>query len=219
MESGTNREIASLIDHTILSANARTEDIERYCCEAITHGFCSVVVNPIHVARVAGALQGTRIRTATVIGFPLGANLTSLKTQETDVALRQGADEIDVVIDLGAMADGRYKDVETELSEVRKISAGKILKVIIEACLLTDEGKIAASSIAAAVGADFIKTSTGSSTGGATVEDVALIRRTVGPNIGVKASGGIRTRSVALQMLDAGATRIGTSAGPLLLQH
>lgn len=219
MPRNIDRQIASLIDHTILNANASARDIEAYCSDAIAHGFCSVVVNPVHVSRVSAALQGTNVRTASVIGFPLGGNVTALKVKETEIALEQGADEIDVVIDLGAMADGRYADVETELAAMRKVSAGKTLKVIIEACLLTEEGKIAASSISAAVRADFVKTSTGFSTGGATVEDIALIRRTIGPDIGIKASGGIRTRETAFLMLDAGATRIGTSVGPLLLQQ
>jgi deoxyribose-phosphate aldolase len=175
-------------------------------------------VNPIHVRRVADALQGTHVSTASVIGFPLGGHVPALKVKETEVALEQGAGEIDVVIDLGAIADGRYADIESELKAIRRTSEGKIMKVIIEACLLTDERKIAASSISAAIGADFVKTSTGFSTGGATAEDIALIRRTVGPEIGIKASGGIRTRETALQMLDAGATRIGSSVGPLLLQ-
>lgn len=207
-----------MIDHTILKANASSEEIDTYCSDAIEHGFCSVVVNPIYVSRVSAALQGTNVRTAAVVGFPLGANVTQLKVMETDAALRDGADEIDVVIDLGAMVDGRYADVENELIAVRKVSAGKVLKVIIEACLLTEEGKIAASSISTAIGADFVKTSTGFSTGGATVDDIALIRRTIGPDVGIKASGGIRSRDAALAMLHAGATRIGTSVGPLLLQ-
>lgn len=218
MQGNTERQIASLIDHTILKADASALEIEKYCAEAIQHGFCSVVVNPIHVRRVADALGGTNVRTASVIGFPLGGNVPALKVKETESAFEQGADEIDVVIDLGAMADGRYADVESELRAVRKASEGKIMKVIIEACLLTDEGTIAASSISAATGADLVKTSTGFSSGGATVEDIALIRRTVGPEIGIKASGGIRTRETALRMLDAGATRIGSSVGPLLLQ-
>lgn len=218
MQGNTEKQIASLIDHTILKADASAREIEAYCAEAIQHGFCSVVVNPIHVRRVADALRGTNVRAASVIGFPLGGNVPALKVKETEIALEQGADEIDVVIDLGAMADGRYADVESELKAVRKASQGKIMKVIIEACLLTDEGKIAASSISAATGADLVKTSTGFSTGGATVDDIGLIRRTVGPEIGIKASGGIRTRETALRMLDAGATRIGSSVGPLLLQ-
>jgi deoxyribose-phosphate aldolase len=219
MHDDISRDIASLIDHTILSPNATGGDVERYCAEAVRHGFCSVVVNPIHVSRVASTLRESGVRTASVVGFPLGATSTTIKVKETEVALQHGADEIDVVIDLGAMADGRFRDVEADLAAVRGFSAGKTLKVIIEACLLSEEDKIVASRISAAIGADFVKTSTGFSTGGATVRDVELIRATVGPHIGVKASGGIRTREAALQMLNAGATRIGTSAGPVLLQH
>jgi deoxyribose-phosphate aldolase len=219
MKDGSSREIASLIDHTILKPNASVEEIERYCAEGLEFGFCSVVVNPIHVSRVSEMLKGSGVRTTCVVGFPLGAELTVVKLKQTEMALQQGADEIDVVIDIGAFVDGRYRDIETELAAIRRASTGKILKVIVEACLLSDEGKIATSSIAAAAGADFVKTSTGFSTGGATVHDVALIRKTVGPDIGVKASGGIRTRADAMQMLDAGANRIGTSVGPLLLQR
>lgn len=219
MPSKMDRQIASLMDHTILNANASAREIEAYCSDAIAHGFCSVVVNPVHVSRVSAALQGSNVRTASITGFPLGSNVTAMKVKETEFALEQGADEIDVVIDLGAMADGRYADVENELAAVRRVSAGRTLKVIIEASLLNEESKIAASSISAAVGADFVKTSTGLSTGGATVEDIALIRGIIGPDIGIKASGGIRTREAAFQMLDSGATLIGTSVGPLLLQH
>lgn len=218
MQDDSNREIASLIDHTILKANASVEDIGRYCTEGLEFGFCSVVVNPIHVSRASQMLKGSGVGTTCVVGFPLGAELTAVKLKQTEMALHQGADEIDVVIDLGAYVDGRYRDIETELAAIRRASKGRILKVIIEASLLSDDGKIATSSMAAAAGADFVKTSTGFSNGGATVHDVALIRKTVGPDIGVKASGGIRTRADAMQMLDAGANRIGTSVGPLLLR-
>ncbi|NOV20223.1 deoxyribose-phosphate aldolase [Ensifer adhaerens] len=219
MQDDSNREIASLIDHTILKANASVEDIGRYCTEGLEFGFCSVVVNPIHVSRASQMLKGSEVGTTCVVGFPLGAELTAVKLKQTEMALHQGADEIDVVIDLGAYVDGRYRDIETELAAIRRASKGRILKVIIEASLLSDDGKIATSSMAAAAGADFVKTSTGFSNGGATVHDVALIRKTVGPDIGVKASGGIRTRADAMQMLDAGANRIGTSVGPLLLRR
>lgn len=218
MQTDRSRKIASLIDHTILKPNASIEEIGRYCAEGLEFGFCSVVVNPIHVSRVAQTLKGSGVKTTCVVGFPLGAELTLVKLKQTEMAIEQGADEIDVVIDIGAYVDGRYRDIETELAAIRRVSTGKTLKVIIEACLLSDEGKIATSSLAAAAGADFVKTSTGFSSGGATAHDVALIRKTVGTEIGVKASGGIRTIADAFQMLDAGANRLGTSVGPLLLK-
>ncbi|MBD9508038.1 deoxyribose-phosphate aldolase [Ensifer sp. ENS07] len=218
MQNDNSRKIASLIDHTILKPNASVEEIGRFCAEGIEFGFCSVVVNPIHVSRVSQTLKGSGVKTTCVVGFPLGAELTLVKLKQTEMAIQQGADEIDVVIDLGAFVDGRYRDIETELAAIRRASTGKILKVIIETALLSDEGKITTSSISATAGADFVKTSTGFSTGGATVHDIALIRKTVGTEIGVKASGGIRTRADALQMLNAGANRIGTSVGPLVLK-
>jgi len=207
-----SRELASLIDHTILKPDAITADIRRFCEEAVTYGFHSVCVNGVHVPFVAELLAGTTVRTCAVVGFPLGAVRHKIKAAEADDALAAGADEIDMVIDIGALKDGNTTGVYQDIATIRNACGPKLLKVIIEACLLSDEEKEAACRLAEEAGADFVKTSTGFSTGGATVEDVALMRRVVREKMGVKASGGIRSRADALLMIAAGATRIGASA-------
>jgi deoxyribose-phosphate aldolase len=206
-------ELAGLIDHTILKPDATRAEVARLCDEAIAHGFASVCVNPVHAAFVAGRLAGSKVRTCVVVGFPLGANGAAVKAAETAAMLAAGADEIDMVIDVGALKEGDLARVRTDIDAVRAAAKDRVLKVIIETCLLTDAEKETACRIAKDAGADFVKTSTGFSTGGATVGDIALMRAVVGPNLGVKASGGIRDTATALAMVAAGASRIGASAG------
>ncbi|MCI0756950.1 deoxyribose-phosphate aldolase [Teichococcus vastitatis] len=213
----TPAELAPLIDHTLLKADATEAELRRYCAEAAEHHFCSVCVNPAHVALVAGALRGTGVKTCSVVGFPLGATLPETKKAETASAVRDGADEIDMVINIGALRDNKLDAVRADIAAVRAACPGKVLKVIIETCLLDDEQKRTACRLSAEAGADFVKTSTGFSTGGATVADVALMRQTVGQALGVKASGGVRTWDAAQALIAAGATRIGASSGVALI--
>lgn len=207
--------IASYIDHTLLKPEASRDDILKVCAEAAEYGFKSVCVNPLWVGTVHTALKGSGVLTCSVIGFPLGATTTEVKVFEARGALQDGADEIDMVIDIAAARRGDYdalvRDIAAVADEVH--TGGGILKVIIETSLLTDEQKVLACQAAVEAGADFVKTSTGFNGGGATVEDIALMRRTVGPDLGVKASGGVRSREDAQAMIDAGATRIGASSG------
>ncbi|MDJ0389993.1 deoxyribose-phosphate aldolase [Roseomonas sp. E05] len=210
-------ELAPLIDHTLLKPEATVAEVLRYCEEARRFRFCSVCVNPVHVARVAEALRGSGVKTCSVVGFPLGATTPGDKAAETANAVRNGADEIDMVVNIGALREGRLDAVREDIAAVRAACAGKVLKVIIETCLLDDDQKRAACRLAAEAGADFVKTSTGFSTGGATVADVALMRGVVGAALGVKASGGIRTLETAQAMIAAGATRIGASSGVALV--
>jgi deoxyribose-phosphate aldolase len=205
--------LASYIDHTLLKADATEAQITRLCEEAREHRFASVCVNPRWVALCAQLLAGSGVRVCTVIGFPLGASSSAIKAAETRQAVADGADELDMVISVGDLKAGNYEFVRTDIRGVVKAAEGRTVKVIIEACLLTDEEKSLACKLAMAAGADFVKTSTGFSTGGATVADVKLMRAAVGPNFGVKAAGGIRTRKDALAMIEAGANRIGASAG------
>ena len=205
--------LASYIDHTLLKADATEAQITRLCEEAREHRFASVCVNPRWVALCAQLLAGSGVRVCTVIGFPLGASSSAIKAAETRQAVADGADELDMVISVGDLKAGNYEFVRTDIRGVVKAAEGRTVKVIIEACLLTDEEKSLACKLARAAGADFVKTSTGFSTGGATVADVKLMRAAVGPNFGVKAAGGIRTRQDALAMIEAGANRIGASAG------
>ena len=205
--------LASYIDHTLLKADATEAQITRLCEEAREHRFASVCVNPRWVALCAQLLAGSGVRVCTVIGFPLGASSSAIKAAETRQAVADGADELDMVISVGDLKAGNYEFVRTDIRGVVKAAEGRTVKVIIEACLLTDEEKSLACKLAMAAGADFVKTSTGFSTGGATVADVKLMRAAVGPNFGVKAAGGIRTRQDALAMIEAGANRIGASAG------
>lgn len=206
--------IASLIDHTLLKAETTKEQIVQLCAEAKEHSFASVCVNPAWVAAAAEELKGSVVKVCTVIGFPLGASTTETKAFETKDAIAKGAQEIDMVINIGALKSGNTETVKADIEAVVEAANGKsIVKVIIETSLLTDEEKRAACELAKSAGADFVKTSTGFSTGGATVEDVKLMRGTVGPEMGVKASGGVRSLEDLQAMVEAGATRIGASSG------
>jgi deoxyribose-phosphate aldolase len=213
----TPAELAPLIDHTLLKADATEAELRRYCDEAREHRFCSVCVNPANVALVAGELRDSGVRTCSVVGFPLGATTPEAKAAETADAVRNGADEIDMVINIGALRDGKLDAVRADIAAVRAACPGKVLKVIIETCLLSDEEKRTACRLSAEAGADFVKTSTGFSTSGATVADVALMRETVGEALGVKASGGVRTWDTALALIAAGASRLGASSGVALV--
>lgn len=201
-----------LFDHTILKADATREMVERVCREAREHHFMSVCVNSYYTGFVADELQGSDVRVCTVVGFPLGQMSTKAKAAETRIAVEDGADEIDMVINVGALKGGDDAVVFEDIRAVRKACEGKVLKVIIETCLLNEEEKVRACRLAMEAKADFVKTSTGFSTGGATKEDVVLMRKTVGDTMGVKASGGIRDKEKAVEMLEAGADRLGTSA-------
>lgn len=202
-----------LIDHTILKADAKVADIEKLCKEAIEFDFMSVCVNPAYVKMCADLLKGSDVKVCTVIGFPLGANTTEVKVFETADAVKNGADEIDMVINITRMKNCEYDYILNEIKAIRAACEGKILKVIFETCLLTDEEVVKACELSVEAGADFVKTSTGFSTGGATVHHVKLMRDTVKDKAGVKASGGVRTHEDLLAMVEAGANRIGTSAG------
>jgi len=202
-----------VIDHTILKPDARREEVLRFCREAVEQRFASVCVNPRWVPTVASALAGSGVATCSVIGFPLGAIPTAVKAQEAAWVVAAGAAEVDMVIDIGALKDGDTDTVRADIAAVKQACGPALLKVIIETCLLTDAEKVTACRLAAQAGAAYVKTSTGFSTGGATAADVALMRETVGDALGVKASGGVRTREDALKMLAAGASRIGASAG------
>lgn len=207
-------ELNRYIDHTLLKPAATRADIAKLCAEAKEYRFASVCVNSAHIAEVAAALAGTDVAPCCVIGFPLGAMETEAKAHEAARAASLGAKEIDMVMDIGAAKEGDFARVEADISAVVSAIQGRAkLKVILECCLLTDEEKTAACLAAKRAGADFVKTSTGFSTGGATEHDVALMRAAVGDDMGVKASGGIRTREDALRMIAAGASRIGASAG------
>ena len=208
------RELAKTIDHTLLKPDASAAQIIKVCDEAKAYHFASVCVNPSRIALVAEQLKGTDVTPCCVVGFPLGAIPSESKAAETAVAVKNGAREIDMVIDIGAAKDGDWAKVEADIAAVKAAcgDAAK-LKVIIETCLLTDDEKVQACLAAKRAKADFVKTSTGFSKAGATVEDVRLMRRTVGPELRVKAAGGIHTREEALAMLEAGATRIGASSG------
>ena len=205
--------LASYIDHTLLKADATEAQIRTLCAQAREFHFASVCVNPRWVALCAQELAGSGVKVCTVIAFPLGASVSAVKAAETRQAVADGADELDMVISVGDLKTGNNETVQADIRAVVRAAAGKTVKVIIETCLLTDEEKTRACKLAMAAGADFVKTSTGFSAGGATVADVRLMRAAVGPNFGVKAAGGIRTREQALAMIEAGATRIGASAG------
>ncbi|MCQ4088214.1 deoxyribose-phosphate aldolase [Saccharibacillus sp. JS10] len=211
--------LASMIDHTLLKADATQVEVEKLIEEAKMYTFASVCVNPTWVAFAAERLTGTPVKVCTVIGFPLGASTSETKAFETRDAIQKGAHEIDMVLNIGALKSGNVEQVERDVRAVVEAAAGEALvKVIIETCLLTDEEKVLASELSVRAGADFVKTSTGFSTGGATVEDIALMRKTVGPTVGVKASGGVRSREDMEKMIQAGATRIGASSGVKIMQ-
>lgn len=213
--------IASAIDHTLLKPEATAQDIEKVCLEALQNGFASVCVNPCWVPLVASRLAGSRVKVCTVIGFPLGANQTETKLAEASLALSQGASELDTVQNVGALRSRDYTLVKREIAKLAELAhdRGAILKVILETSLLTTEQKVKACQLAVEAKADFVKTSTGFSTAGATVDDIKLMRQTVGPAVGVKASGGIRTLATVREMLAAGADRIGASAGVQILNE
>ncbi|RJE84303.1 deoxyribose-phosphate aldolase [Paenibacillus sp. 1011MAR3C5] len=211
--SWSSAEVAAMIDHTILKADATKSDIIAICKEAREHHFATVCVNAGWVPLVAEELKGSGVGITTVVGFPLGATTTASKAFEATQAINDGATEIDMVLNIGLLKSGDYEGVQRDVEGVVAACKGKAaLKVILETGLLTDEEKVNACELCVAAGADFVKTSTGFGKGGATAEDIALMRRTVGPTIGVKASGGVRDLETALQMLNSGATRIGASS-------
>lgn len=211
----TKKNVAGIIDHTLLKPEATEADIDRICKEAIEYEFASVCVNPSFVKQSALALKDSNVNVATVIGFPLGATSSASKAYETRVAIADGADEVDMVISVGRAKSGNWDYVRDDIKAVVDAAAPThtLVKVIIETCLLTDDEKVKACQCAKEAGADFVKTSTGFSTAGAKAEDVALMRKTVGPEMGVKASGGIHTSEEAIAMINAGANRLGVSAG------
>ena len=210
--------IEKLIDHTLLKSDASAEQIKKICAEARQYGFMSVCVNPARVELVHKELEGSGVKTCCVIGFPLGATLSSVKAFEAQEAIKLGAEEVDMVINIGAVKDGNWELVESDICAVVEAASGKALvKVIIETCLLTDEEKIKACECAMRAKADFVKTSTGFSTAGATEHDVKLMRSVVGDSMGVKASGGVRTPEDAEKFIAAGTSRLGTSNGEKLL--
>lgn len=215
-----NKPLNKYFDHTLLKADATTDQIDELCREALAHDFYSVCVNSCNVAQCADVLKGSDVKIAAVVGFPLGACTTATKAFETEEACRDGASEIDMVINIGALKEGGeefvYEDIKAVVDAAAKY--GAIVKVIIETCLLTDEEKVTACRLAKEAGAAFVKTSTGFSTGGATAEDVALMRKTVGADMQVKASGGIRDYETVIAMIEAGADRIGASASVKIME-
>lgn len=213
----TKNEMAKMIDHTLLKAVGTPDEVTQLCREALEYGFASVCVNPYHVPLAKQLLEGSDVLVCTVIGFPLGATSTAAKAFEAEEAVRAGAREVDMVINIGLLKAGRQdevlKDIRSVVEAATAVDKDAVVKVIIETCYLTDDEKIIACKLSKEAGAHFVKTSTGFGTGGATVEDIALMRKTVGPQMGVKASGGIKNARQAMDMVEAGATRIGASAG------
>ncbi|PKL46289.1 MAG: deoxyribose-phosphate aldolase [Candidatus Riflebacteria bacterium HGW-Riflebacteria-2] len=207
-----SRDLARYIDHTLLKPNATRDEIVKLCEEAREYSFASVCVNPANVGLSAKLLDGCPVKVCTVNGFPLGATSSFVKATETRDAIANGASEIDMVINVGALKSKDYELVKQDIARVVEAACGNTVKVILETSLLTDEEKVKACELSKLAGADFVKTSTGFSTGGATLEDICLMRQTVGPNMGVKASGGIRDTETAINMIQLGATRIGASA-------
>ena len=205
------------IDHTILKPETTQEQVEKILSEAKEYDFASVCVNPTWVSLAAESLKDSDVKVCTVIGFPLGANTSAVKAFEAEDAIANGADEIDMVINVGALKAGNDALVLDDIKAVVDASGDKLVKVIIEACLLTDDEKVRACQLSKEAGADYVKTSTGFSTGGATVADVALMRKTVGPDMGVKASGGARSYEDAIAFIEAGASRIGASSGVAIM--
>ena len=209
--------IAKMIDHTMLKADATTETIKRYCSEAKEYGFASVCVNTCHVPLVAEELKGSDVKVCCVVGFPLGAMSTAAKAFEAKKAVHDGADEVDMVINVGGMKDSNYEMVKADIKAVVDASEGRTVKVIIETCLLTKDEIVKACELSVEAGAAFVKTSTGFSTGGALASDVALMKKTVGDRAKIKASGGIRTYEQVMELINAGAERIGAGNGVILL--
>ena len=221
MNLTVQEEVAGLIDHTLLKPDAKRGDVAHLCEEARSAHFASVCINPCWVPLAVAELVDSAVKVCTVIGFPLGASRTAAKVAEAKLALLDGARELDMVLNIGALRSGDYDAAGEEIAALSDLvhASGAVLKVILETCLLSDEEKRKACRLAADAKADFVKTSTGFSTGGATVEDVTLMRREVGPCMGVKASGGVRTLAALAAMVEAGATRIGTSSGMAILRE
>ena len=217
----TMTQLSTLIDHTVLKPEAKPQDIAKLCEEAREYQFASVCVNPVFVSMCVDRLNGTKVKTGAAVGFPLGANTSQTKAFETQLAVQQGAGEVDMVIHVGALKAGNLDYVKEDIAAVVSVAhqGGALVKVILETCLLTDEQKVTGCKLAQEAGADFVKTSTGFSSSGATVEDIALMRKTVGPDMGVKASGGIRSLQDVIAMVEAGATRIGTSSGVKIMHE
>lgn len=214
------KSISSMIDHTVLKPEATREMVKILCEEAMEHEFAAVCVNPYHVAFCKELLKNSHVKVATVIGFPLGANTKETKAFETKDSIKNGADEVDMVINIGALKDKNYDHVKQDIEAVVKAANGQaIVKVIIETSLLNEEEKIKACELALEAKADFVKTSTGFSTGGATVEDVMLMKSVVGNKMEIKASGGVRSLETAKMMISAGATRLGTSSGIKIIEE
>jgi deoxyribose-phosphate aldolase len=206
--------LSTYIDHTLLKPDTNEKQIIDLCNEAMKYHFASVCINPVWVKKAGEVLINSDIKVCTVIGFPLGANTINIKSFEANKAILDGAEELDMVINIGKLKSGNWDFVQNDIEMIVQEAKGKsIVKVILETCLLTDEEKVKACQIAQNAGADFVKTSTGFSTGGATIEDVKLMRKTVGDTMGVKASGGIRDYEIAVKFIEAGATRIGASSG------
>lgn len=207
------RDLAKIIDHTILKAEVTEAEVEKICSEAVKYEFASVCINPSMVKKASELLKNSNVRVCTVVGFPLGANTSEVKAFEAKDAIEKGATEVDMVINIGKLKEGNLEYVKKDIEAVVNVAKGRALtKVIIETCLLTDEEKIIVCKIAKDAGADFVKTSTGFSNGGATAKDIKLMREAVGKELGVKASGGVRTLEDAMVMIENGATRIGASA-------
>jgi deoxyribose-phosphate aldolase len=211
--------MARWIDHTLLKPEVTKQEVEHICSEAREHSFASVCVNPTWVSLSHKLLRNSGVKVCTVIGFPLGATLPEVKAAETRQTITQGAEEVDMVINVGALKSGDLALVEHDIRSVVRAAGRRTVKVILETCLLTDEEKVQACTIAQRAGADFVKTSTGFNKGGATVTDVALMRKVVGPTMGVKASGGVRSYDEACKMVEAGATRIGASASVAIVSN
>jgi deoxyribose-phosphate aldolase len=207
--------LAKMLDHTLLKTEATAAQVKKLCAEAREYKFATVIVHPTWTKLIVSELKGSGVKPGIVVGFPMGANIPEVKAFETKMALEQGAQEIDMVLNIGALKSSDLDLVERDVRAVVDVAhaGGALVKVIIECCLLTDDEKVTACKLCQKAGADFVKTSTGLSTGGATVHDVELMRKTVGPQMGVKAAGGIRTYEEVIAMIKAGATRIGTSAG------
>ena len=208
-----DKKLSKYIDHTLLAAKATSEEITKLCNEAKEYDFASVCVNTCYVPLCAQLLKGTDVKVCCVVGFPLGAMSSEAKAFETKWAVENGAEEVDMVINVGKLKEKDYDYVKKDIEAVIDAKGNALVKVIIECCLLSDEEKVKVCQICKEAGADFVKTSTGFSTGGAKAEDVALMRQTVGPDMGVKAAGGIHSYDEAMAMINAGATRIGASAG------
>ncbi len=215
------RAVAALIDHTLLRPDATKDQITRLCEEALHYGFCTAMVNPCHVAHASAVLHGSQVKVGTVVGFPLGASLTPVKLFEAVQAMKLGAGELDMVLNIGALKAGDKAQVETEIHALARVAhdGGTVLKVILETALLDEKEKILACSLAARASADFVKTSTGFGSHGATVKDIVLMRGVVGHALGVKAAGGIRTAADVEAMLDAGANRIGASTSVAIVRE